>query len=167
MVEFSYELRDLGANGLELILVGYLDEQTVLPDIEKISKTHRLAINFGRVSAILSMGVKTWIHFSMALEKIPNLEIEFKNCSKPVVDQINLVKGFLPTNARVSTLFVPIYCETCNRNFKVLRKTNNIKEEIHQVIPKIEVSDCDEFPHCREQFELECNPTSYLKFLDR
>ena len=167
MIEFTYELRDLSEHGLELVLIGYMDEQTVLPDVAKLANTHRLIINFGRVNAILSMGVKTWVRFADELEKHPNLKIEFKNCSRQVVDQINLVKGFLPDNADVTSMFIPIFCETCNRTFKVLKKTDNITEEINKVIAQVEVSDCDQFPGCKETFELECNQASYLKFIER
>lgn len=167
MIGFSYELRDLEEHGTELVLIGYMDEQTILPDPDKISKDKRLIINFGRVNAILSMGVKQWIRFAEQLEQSPHLKIEFKNCSKQIVDQINLVKGFLPENGTVTSLFVPIYCGTCNRSFKVLRKTENIKAEIERVISSMEVNDCDSFPSCKQTFELECNPYSYLKFLDR
>lgn len=167
MIEFSYELRDLGIHGLELVLIGYMDEQTVLPKVEKVAQSSRLIINFGRVNAVLSMGVKTWVRFADQLEKYPNLRIEFKNCSRQVVDQINLVKGFLTDNATVTSMFIPIFCETCNRTFKVLKKTENITSEIHKVIAGVEVPDCDKFPGCKESFELECNPTSYLKFIER
>ncbi len=167
MVGFSYELRDLSEHGLELVLIGYMDEQTVLPDVSKFSNHTKLIINFGRVNAVLSMGVKEWVRFAEKLEQQPHLNVEFKNCSKQVIDQINLVKGFLPKNANVSTLFVPIYCNTCSRTFKVSRKTESIKEEINKVVAAMEVPDCDKFPTCKETFELECNPEAYLKFLER
>ncbi len=165
MVDFSYELRDLGEHGIELVLIGYMDEQTVLPDVSRFQNCKRLIINFGRVNAILSMGIKEWVTFSDRLEQFPHLNIEFKNCSKQIIDQINLVEGFLPNNGTVSTLFVPIYCGKCNRTFKVLRKTDSIQTEIHNVIPSMEVNDCAEFPGCKEEFELDCNPDFYLKFL--
>ncbi len=165
-MDFSYELRDLGEHGVELVLIGYMDEQTVLPDTNRLEGCNRLIVNFGRVNAILSMGVKEWVTFVDKLEKYPHLQIEYKNCSKQIVDQVNLVEGFLPSNGKVTTLFVPVYCAQCNRSFKVLRKTDSIQEEIQNVIPSMEVSDCSEFPGCRTKFELDCNPKFYLKFLD-
>ncbi len=166
MIDFSYDLRDLGKQGIELVLIGYMDEQTLLPEAERFKDFRRLIINFGRVNAILSMGVKAWVNFSGQLEAFPHLEIEYKNCSKQVIDQINLVKGFLPKNAKVSTLFVPIFCDRCNRTFKILRNTDSIRSEIHNVVASMEVSDCSEFPSCKNSFELDCNPDFYLKFLD-
>jgi hypothetical protein len=167
MVNFSYELRDLDEHGIELILIGYMDEQTVLPEIKRLQNCQRLIVNFGRVNAILSMGVKEWVIFSDQLEKLPHLKVEFRNCSKQVIDQINLVQGFLPKNGVISTLFVPVFCNQCSRTFKVLRKADNIGVEINQVIPSMEVPDCSEFPACKETYELDCNPNFYLKFLKK
>ena len=167
MTGFSYELRDLGEHGIELVLIGYMDEQTVLPEISQFENCHRLIVNFGRVNAILSMGVKEWVRFADKIEQLPHLKIEFKNCSKQVVDQVNLVVGFLPKNATITSLFVPVFCDQCNRSFKVLRKTDNISSEIHNIISSMDVSDCESFPTCKQQFELECSPDSYLKFLER
>jgi len=166
MTGFSYEIKDLGDLGLELVLVGYMDEQTILPEISKFANTNKLAINFGRVNSLLSMGVKAFVLFSDQLESLPHLKIEFKNCSKQVVDQINLVNGFLPKNATVTSIFVPLSCQTCNRTFRVLKKTDNIKTEISNVIAELDVPDCDNFPDCKASFELECSPKGYLKFLD-
>jgi hypothetical protein len=167
MVEFSYELRDLGEHGLELVLIGYMDEQTVLPEVSKLSGATRLIVNFGRVNAILSLGIKEWVRFTTQLEAYPHLKVEFKNCSKQVVDQVNLVEGFLPKNGEVISLFVPVYCSQCSRSFKVLRKTDHIQAEIKNVVASMEVNDCDEFPNCKEFFELDCTPDYYLKFLER
>lgn len=164
MISFSYELNQLNNDTAELSLVGYMDEQTVLPSIDQLINKKRLIVNFGRVQSILSMGVKLWIQFAVKLEELPHLQVEFKKCSKQIVDQINRVYGFLPSNGTVSSIFVPVHCALCQRNFKVLKKTDNIQSTIYNIISELEVSDCDQFPSCKKSFELECNPEAYLAF---
>ena len=167
MTGFSYELKDLGEHGVELALIGYMDEKTELPSPEKLKNFSRLTINFARVNAILSMGVKAWIRFADDVERIPQTPIEFKNCSKAIIDQINLVVGFLPKNAHVTSLYVPVYCPDCQASVKSLQKVDDIKTLIHKVPAKLDTDRSLHGPGCQGSFELECNPEAYLKFLDR
>lgn len=167
MIKFSYEIRDRGSRGLELVLKGYLDEDTDLPPPETFKNSHHLTVNFRMVKAILSIGIKKWINFADQIEQIPHLNIDFTDCSKQVVDQINLVEGFLPENAKVKSIFVPIFCEKCNRAFKVLRETENITSEIHDVIKTMDGIDCESFPDCKRDYALEVNPRNYLRFLKK
>ena len=167
MVTFSYDIRDKGSKGLELVLKGYMDEDTDLPPPETFKDCQQLTINFRMVKAVLSIGIKKWIKFADQLENLPGLAIEFSDCSKQVVDQINLVKGFLPENAIVTSVFVPIFCEKCNRAFKVLRPTENLPDVIDNVIKDMDEIDCEQFPICKENYELEVNPRAYLRFLNK
>ena len=167
MTGFSYELLDKKPGFKELVLSGYMNEQTNLPDLNLFEDCQSLVINFRQVKAILSIGIKKWIQFCEKLENLPKLKVEFIDCSKQVIDQINLVEGFLPHNAHVKSLFVPIFCEKCNRTFKIHKSTENIKSEIDAIIKNAEGIDCEFFPGCKENFEVEFNTFSFLKFLDR
>jgi hypothetical protein len=95
-------------NGKYLInLIGSLDEDMSFKSI-KIDGAEEVVINFEKVNGIKSFGIRELIRW---LNNYRDVKITYTRCPKIVVDQINIVDGFLPKNATVESFYVPYYFE--------------------------------------------------------
>lgn len=74
-------------------------------------------IDLIQVKAINSCGIREWIKW---IETAGKSGLTFSNCPKVIVDQINMVDGFLPSNAKVQSFFVPYYHEESGSEKSVL-----------------------------------------------
>jgi anti-anti-sigma regulatory factor len=97
-------------------LIGVLDEEMNLEKIH-LEKVKELILDFGKVTSLRSTGVRELMQM---LEHQPVPKITFVRCPKVVVDQINMVQGFLPDNASVASFFVPYYSEETDEEARVL-----------------------------------------------
>lgn len=84
---------------------------------EALSGSQKIIVDFEKVTAINSCGIREWIR---SISNHQNCEIIYKNCPKTIVDQINMVAGFLPQNGRVESFFVPYFSEETNEEKSVL-----------------------------------------------
>ena len=88
---------------------GRMDEDMILPDRSQLEGKHVL-VDFEEVAFINSLGIRKWL---MWIEKHPFKSLRFKNLPLNVVDQVNMVEGFLPEDSQVESFYVPYYCEGC------------------------------------------------------
>ena len=96
-------------------LEGRIDETTDLGQIT-VNLGEDLHLDFMGVSHINSTGIKNWLNFfSKVKEDFPVLKITFYNCPKILVDQMNMIRGFLPDGTSVESFAVPYYCEECDK----------------------------------------------------
>jgi len=100
-------------NNVRLQFEGALDEHSDYSQIQG-DLTNDMVIDFEAVSHINSTGIKHWVQWIDQLQsKYDSMLISLINCPKAIVDQINMVEGFLPKNSVVRSFKVPFYCETC------------------------------------------------------
>ena len=91
-----------------------MDEKSDYTPIEN-DFTSDVVFDFDRVTHINSTGIKYWVQWVDKIQQeFSRLNFWMINCPKAIVDQINMVEGFLPVNATVRSFKVPYYCETCN-----------------------------------------------------
>lgn len=164
-MDFSYEYSVSSAQVSELKLIGYLDETSTLPTEEDFSKVEKLFIDFSQLDFINSGGIKTWIIFIDKLEQINSLKVYFRKCPQTVVDQINLVHGFLPKNGQVISVFVPVFCNKCERCFNVFQDMKNLDTDFEQLPERVDNPHCGEFPGCKSEFEIDVVKEHYFRFL--
>src|SRR6185437_12284669 len=62
-------------------------------------------IDLREVTAINSVGIREWIKWTKTLPA--GCKMTVRNCPKIIVDQINMVLGFLPAGTVVESFFVP------------------------------------------------------------
>jgi hypothetical protein len=115
MNEKKLKLRNEGSIYF-LDIHGIMDEDLSYSDLN-ISNPSELVISFEKVLSINSCGIREWIRWLMLQ---PNLKITYRLCPKVVVDQINMVDGFLPKNGAVESFFVPYYSEETGNEMQVL-----------------------------------------------
>ena len=108
---------------LEIKLSGYFNEAAEMPKIMQIPPTI-ITVNFGNVVFINSTGIGRWVSWlrSEIAAKAPNAVFKLQECPKCIVDQMNMVKGFLPTKVMVQSVFIPYYSPNTDESKSVLFK---------------------------------------------
>lgn len=104
-------------------LNGQIDEDA---DFSKIlsASAEGYVFDFDRISMMNSCGIREWINF---IDQLPeNVSIIYRNCPQVVIEQINMVQGFLRPGARIDTFYAPYYSEDRDCVEKILLKTEEI-----------------------------------------
>lgn len=102
---------------LYIQLEGNLDEEVNFPT-ELLSGFKTIVFDFGSVTGINSCGIREWIRWITPYRDSSTMH--FRNCPKIIVDQINMVDGFLPTNAFVESFYVPYYSDETDEEKHIL-----------------------------------------------
>ena len=106
------------------ILSGIIDENADLAFLESLSSPTQL--NMREVRRINSYGVRSWIE---AIRKVPvGVPLDFVECSSAVIDQTNMVAGFLG-RGRVVSFFAPMICNRCGLERDELFHTEEYQRE--------------------------------------
>jgi hypothetical protein len=109
-------------------------------------------IDFNELKMINSTGIREWIRF---IEKLgTNIQLHYYNCPHVVIQQMNMVTGFLTKNAKVHSFYAPYYCEEADEEKQVLLDTKQIVNfkapEVKMTVDGQEVE--MEFDGIEEQF---------------
>ncbi|PWU12250.1 MAG: hypothetical protein C5B49_16600 [Bdellovibrio sp.] len=113
---FLIEKKPEGAR-VVLVLKGDIDEEAELasPDIEPGAD---VVLDLTDVKTINSMGMRMWLKWVKTIPE--SVQLSVRRCPKMIVDQINMVAGFLPEDAKVESFFVPYYSEISSSEKLVL-----------------------------------------------
>jgi hypothetical protein len=109
------------------------------------------------VTAINSVGIREWIKWVKAIPT--TIQLSVSRCPKIIVDQINMVAGFLPPATIIESFFVPYFAESSGTEKMLLfEKDKEFKDgEIH---PPADVKD-----DSGEEMEMDVIEAKYFKFL--
>lgn len=101
------------ANGdaIEVFLEGPISEKTEIFDI-KIQNFKDIKLNMAKVTFINSIGVKNWISWTMKMATGAKLTLE--ECPYVIVNQVNIVHGFVPKSTVITSFFAPFLCDECS-----------------------------------------------------
>jgi hypothetical protein len=102
---------------LQLAFSGKIDEDADFSTVN-ISTTAKLEIDLDAVQTINSCGIREWIKWIRTAPA--SIHISYQKCPKVIVDQINMVEGFLPSGAEVKSFYVPYYNEDSGSEKNVL-----------------------------------------------
>ncbi len=97
-------------------MIGTIDEDIDFNQ-HVLSSEKNIDFDLSGIKSINSCGIREWIKWMGTMSKA---QIQFMNCPKVIVDQINMVVGFLPSNAKVQSFFVPYYNEESGSEKNVL-----------------------------------------------
>lgn len=98
-------------------LTGDINEETNF-SAHNLAGNNSIIFDFSQVSGINSCGIREWIRWITPHSN--STKMYFRNCPKVVVDQINMVDGFLPHNAIVESFYVPYYSDETGEEKHVL-----------------------------------------------
>jgi hypothetical protein len=134
-------------------LSGVIDENA---DLGFLRELHgHVSIHLGAVRRINSFGVRQWIE---AIRATPaDARLEFLECPAPVVDQINMVAGFLG-RGHVVSFYAPMVCESCKAEESALFHVIDCKRNNNRLPPFA----C---PSCNKKMVVDELEEQYLLFL--
>lgn len=135
-------------------VVGDVDECAVLPPLTVIQG--QLIINLAGLTFINSLGIRIWIRWIKSIKA--DKGIVLVNCSPPFVRQMSILQSFIPEGVTVKDIFVPYYCENCNRED---RKLINVEIALQAVPNEIPCTKCN------GSMELGIIKNSYFKFWEK
>lgn len=142
---------------VKLFLSGVIDEDADFSQL-KIGASKEVVLDLTSVKSINSCGIREWIKWVGTMDSKP---ISYQNCPKVIVDQINMVDGFLPRNAKVDSFFVPYYNEESGAEKNVLFR-NGTEFNGGIVTPPTQVQDDD-----GNAMEMDIIESKYFKFLTK
>ena len=145
--------------GLTLKLDGVLDETAELPAFD-LTYCGRMLIDLEKLSMINSLGCRKWIHWLKAYPK--GIQISLVNCSSVIVNQINILVGFVPPGITVESIYVPYFCETCGKDERVLMSVADAAQSGWSVD---QIADEKACAHCKATAELDVIKARYFQFL--
>lgn len=144
------------AEGIVIIFSGLIDEDA---DFQRLSihsgqTDKKLIFDFSHVTLLNSCGIREWISFT---DKLSNsIPITYRNCPQIIIEQMNMVHGFIKPGAKIESFYAPYYCVKCDREAKILLKTTDvIKGQAPQCF-------CE---HCQQEMEFDAIENQYFNFL--
>lgn len=132
---------------------GQIDEDANFGPISG-KNAQKMIFDLNGVTMINSCGIRDWIEF----QKTIPLEVKliYKRCPQVIVEQLNIVKGFIRENSQVESFYAPYYNEVLDHEIKVLLTPDQVKEG---KAPKMRDEDGNEL----EFDEIEAQYFSFLK----
>ena len=106
-----------------IILEGIIDEDSDFEKVKGLNQSEYI-FDFEKITSINSCGIRDWIKF---LDELPeDVQILYKNCPQIIIEQMNMVHGFIRKGARIESLYCPYYCEDCDTESKIHVETKNL-----------------------------------------
>ncbi len=147
---------------LRLNFVGDINEYSDFNQID-LSDSEEVIFDFSGVRFVNSIGLRGWI---LWVKKIKDKRVTFEGCPRYVVDQMNILDGFLPPQALVGSFFVPYYCDACDHTELYLAHRGvDFQEGTADQIEKINMADKRKCPQCGAPAELDVLGERYFNFL--
>ncbi len=107
---------DKASPEFKVMVSGVIDEDV---DFNQYSLAGAKSVQMvlGGVKSINSCGIREWIRWIGSAGTAP---VVYSECPKIIVDQINMVQGFLPNTGRVMSFYVPFYSDDSGEDKSVL-----------------------------------------------
>ena len=140
-------------------LAGPFDESASFANVD-LAGVKTLDLDFKDVDAITSYGIREWLNWYSQMS--PELTINYFNCTKPIVDQINTVSGLIKKGIVLQSFFTPYYCEAC-KIFTSLLLTKG-KEFTDSTVAVPESIPCTK---CKGTTELGIIENKYFNFIKK
>ncbi len=135
-------------------LVGVIDEDANFDKIKALKMGHYI-FDFNSVNMINSCGIREWIKY---LQEIEGATISYINCPQIIIEQVNMVHGFIRKGITVSSFFAPYFCSTCDTGKKILLKN----AEVTGTKPPVKLCNT-----CSNELEFDAIEKQYFSFLSQ
>lgn len=147
----------------QISIQGSIDENMDFSSL-KIGEAKNLILDLREVRSLNSMGLRNWVHWVKSFRGRKQLFL--RHCPRVVVDQMNILQGFLPIGAVVESIFVPYYCESCDKEENVLaQRGRDYMEGSVDAREGQNLSPTKICPHCGKTSEMDVIPAKYFGFL--
>lgn len=115
-----------------LTITGAINEGSVFPEIRDCQK---LVIEFENLMIFNSCGIRLWLTWSAGLKKVKKISLE--NCPVQFIQQANFVSEIIPSNAVITSFFVPFFDEETNESREVKMVRGSDFDENGFTLPKV------------------------------
>jgi anti-anti-sigma regulatory factor len=139
-------------------LQGHIDEDAQFSNLG-LDGAQKVIVDLETVTAINSCGIREWVKWIRTAPS--SAQVVYQKCPKVIVDQINMVAGFLPDNGKVESFFVPYYSEDSG-NEKMILFSEGKEFKQGEVFPPAAVKDQD-----GTEMEMDVIEAKYFKFLKK
>lgn len=113
----KYEIKvEKTSAGSKVTVNGVIDEDVDFNPYNLGGSSH-IEFHLGGVKSINSCGIREWIKW---IETAGGAPVQYHECPKIIVDQINMVQGFLPAQGKVQSFYVPYYNDDSGSEKNVL-----------------------------------------------
>ena len=156
MAKFEVKI-DKASPAYRVHISGAIDEDI---DFSPYSLSGASSVDFelGQIKSINSCGIREWIKWISTAAGAP---VVYNECPKVIVDQINMVQGFLPSQGKVKSFYVPYFSEETESEKNILFREGAEYSE-SGIRPPAEVK--DDKGHVMEMDVVEAK---YFKFLQK
>jgi anti-anti-sigma regulatory factor/DNA-directed RNA polymerase subunit RPC12/RpoP len=133
---------------------GPIDEDATFDEVSRTS--HRnIIFDFDKVTLINSCGIREWVKFIEGLSD--EKTFSYVNCRQIIIEQINMVKGFIREGSRVDNFYAPYYCESCDKEFKIHLKYSQVE---NLKAPSVKCPECND-----SDLEFDAIEAQYFQFI--
>ena len=115
MGKFDVKIENAGTEW-KVALSGVQEEDAGL-NPQNLAGAPAIELQLGAVKSINSCGIREWIKWMGTAGAVP---VQYYKCPKIIVDQINMVQGFLPANGKVMSFYVPYYSDEAGTEKNIL-----------------------------------------------
>jgi hypothetical protein len=156
MGKFDLKIDKAGAEA-NVTINGVIDEDADFGP-HKLEGVQKVTVYTGGIKSINSCGIREWIKW---IGTAGPVNVEYVECPKIIVDQINMVQGFLPKTGKVQSFYVPYYSEALDQEKSVLFTAG--KEFNDQGLAEAPVIKDEE----GNEMEMDVVEAKYFKFLKK
>ncbi len=143
-------------NNFKIFVIGTVDEDFV--GFHSLTGAERVELNLGQVKGINSCGIRDWIKW---ISSAGSAQMVYVECPKIIVDQINMVQGFLPPGGIVQSFYVPYYSEQSGEEKNILFTLGN-EFSSNGINPPTGIKDGD-----GNEMEMDIIEAKYFKFIKK
>lgn len=116
MAKFEILVEKSGKTG-KFTISGVIDEDVNFNPYS-LAGYEMIELHLQGIKSINSCGIREWILWIGTAAGAAS--IQYIECPKIIVDQINMVQGFLPAQGQVNSFYVPFYCDDSGSEKSVL-----------------------------------------------
>lgn len=116
MSSLKIELTKQGDDTL-IKLSGHINEDSDLSLMGEI-KGNELTLDLKNITLINSCGIRDWIEFQK--QNFDFTRVIYRNCPQVIIEQMNIVAGFIHPKGIIESFFAPYYCESSDQEVKLL-----------------------------------------------
>jgi hypothetical protein len=154
----KFEIKvDKAGSDFKVQVAGVIDEDVDFTQYS-LAGAAKVEMQLGTIKSINSCGIREWIKWVGTAGSAP---IVYHECPKIIVDQINMVQGFLPQSGKVMSFYVPYYSDEAGSEKNILFHFGKEFTE-NEVKPPAEVKD-DE----GNVMEMDVVEAKYFKFIKK
>ncbi len=135
-------------------LVGIIDEDSSFDKIKNL-QMNKFSFDFNKVTMINSCGIREWIKYIQELE---GAQIKYLNCPQIIIEQVNMVHGFIRKGIVVESFYAPYFCPNCDTEKKILLMSSEISNF------KAPSKQCNT---CKSNLEFDAIEKQYFTFLSQ